>query len=85
MSDEWEDVPFRLRIRVQLTKFSFYLLGVGIRSFFFVLAAVCVMLVWDHHFAAIIGLVICLVLMWADSQEASEPKDWLKADQHILK
>lgn len=82
---DWSDVPVSLRIKIQMVKFVFYVLGVGFRSMLFFLAVASIGLIQYRHFSGILGLVLSVFLMWSDAQEVDDPKDWLRPDQHILK
>lgn len=73
-----------LKIRIQATNFLFYLIGVGIRALLFVFATSCAFLIQRRPIQGILGLVICLFLMWLDAQETNNPKDWLRAKKHMV-
>lgn len=81
---EWGEVPISLRLNIQVANFFFYLVGVGIRSFLLGIAMLGVFLIPHSLWRGVICFGVGLSLMWLDAQQATDPKDWLKAKSHVL-
>lgn len=80
----WGEAPIGPRLKMQAANFFFYLIGVGIRSFLLGIAMIGVFLIPHSLWQGVICLGIGLSLMWLDAQQATDPKDWLKAKNHVL-
>jgi hypothetical protein len=85
VSGDWSDIPWGLRLKIQGLNLVLYIAGVGIRFFFFALVLLGVSGLQYHRWIqGAICLVMGLGFIWADSQSAADPKDWLKAKSHVL-
>jgi hypothetical protein len=90
ISSEWSEIPIGLRIKHQGRAFLIYLISGGLRALLFGAALACGWLTLGFRRepalagVGLLGLAICLGLMWADAQAKYEdelrhgptPKDY---------
>ena len=81
-----QDLPdTRKTLLLKIVDFFLYPIGLAIHALAFILTAGCAYLVWHHEFVAVIGFAIGLILISVQSQDVTEPKEWLRADHFTVR